>query len=559
MDFAVTGFVTNTGRISSIYKNNGDGTFSRLSDTLLSGTNFGGPDWLDFDNDGDLDLFIHGRTDDQIEYIARLYRNDGNDQFLPYFDFESLDYSAFDWGDYNNDGFSDIILTGSKYKGFATWEPVTYLYQNDGKGSFFIADSSFVQFSSGSCRFADYDNDGDLDLLLTGAATGYGVYSTIYRNDDGSFTNIEPGLTGLTTSKSAWADVDGDNDFDFVIGGSEGSISLTKAEIYDNDNNGNFTPAPLTGDPLPQVSKPSLEWADFDNDGDPDLLITGQIGLTAERNSVIYRNDGNYSFTLIDGLFTPVRNGAAGWADYDGDGDLDVLLCGVAPNNDKLLRIYRNEGTALNSRPQAPFILDAEPEDGTVMLTWGDGWDPETAEASLTYNLRVGTVPGGDDIFNAHTTGNGVRKLIRTGNTNMSTSWQLNGLDYGAYYWSVQTIDGSFMGSEFSEESMFFIGDPTGLNERLQNNNIELGTNFPNPARDHTNIPLFIPVLNMKGAITLTISDLSGKTIRKISLPDMQKGEQLIRINTSDLNPGVYFYTLRIGGALHVSKRMVVY
>src|SRR5581483_2472870 len=134
LDFALTG-MTSTGRISRIYRNNGDGTFTDLN-ANLRGLDSSKLAWVDYDNDGDLDLFLVGY--DGTNYFARLYRNDGNDTF------------------------TDTGIT------------------------------NLIGGASGAAAWADFDNDGDMDLLFAGFTgdTSSGQSSRLYRNNNGSFTNI---------------------------------------------------------------------------------------------------------------------------------------------------------------------------------------------------------------------------------------------------------------------------------------------------------------------------------------------------------------------------------
>lgn len=558
MDFIATGFVTDLGRRSIIYKNNGDGSFSSLPDSLIAGTNFGGTKWVDYDNDGDLDLFVNGRVDDQVEYISRIYRNDGNDQFSAAWDFIALDNASFDWGDYNNDGFADFILSGSEHPDFATWIPKTYLYENDQNGGFFIADSSFHSVSFGSCTFADYDNDNDLDLLITGL--GDGVRTDIYRNDNGAFIDIQAGLIGLTTSSSVWADFDNDGDFDCFIGGSEGSISLTKALMYSNEGNDTFTEVSISGDPIPQVTKPSFDVADFDNDGDMDVLLTGQIGLSAERITAIYRNEGNFSFTLLDTIFTSVREGDANWADYDNDGDLDVLLCGDKSGSTKTLKLYRNESTVANFTPIAPENLISEVIDHSVNLSWEAGFDEETPGQSLTYNIRIGSAPGLSDVFSAMSSTDGFRTLVKSGNANMNHEWTIHGLEDGQYFWSVQTIDGSYTGSFFSEESSFEVGSITNSFEFQQVDANKLHI-FPNPVSSVATISYRVDqsdlISGSNNVGKLSLFTLHGKLIRQVDLGLQTAGEYHVRLDMSDLSEGIYLCRLELGEQSRTMKLIV--
>jgi hypothetical protein len=108
--------------------------------------------------------------------------------------------------------------------------------------------------------------------------------------------------------------------------------------------------------------------------------------------------------------------------------------------------------------PTAPTGLITSVNGNSVTLSWNPATDLETPQASLTYNLRVGTTPGGSDIMSPMANSNGTRKVVQMGNVNQNTSWKLKNLKPGTYYWSTQAIDTSFEGSTFATEGSFKVG-----------------------------------------------------------------------------------------------------
>ncbi len=99
----------------------------------------------------------------------------------------ALSGSSVAWGDYDNDGDLDILLTGN-----GAGAIISRVYRND-DGTFTDIEAGLPGVASSSVAWGDYDNDGDLDILLTGVGI-----SRIYRNDDGTFTDIEAGLPGVS-------------------------------------------------------------------------------------------------------------------------------------------------------------------------------------------------------------------------------------------------------------------------------------------------------------------------------------------------------------------------
>lgn len=236
------------------------------------------------------------------------------------------------WGDYDNDGDLDILLTGAQTD--SGYIPFTRIYRNDG-GSFTDIQAGLPDVMDSSVAWGDYDNDGDLDILLTGT-TGSTLISRVYRNDRGTFTEIRTGLPGVTNSSVAWGDYDNDGDLDILLTGNTAGYLTSIASIYRNDG-GNFTDI---GVGLPDVMDSSAAWGDYDNDGDLDILLTGlsRSGWFSQ----VYRNYRG-TFTDIGAGLPEVYQSSVAWGDYDNDGDLDILLTGRDIGNNPVSRVYRND------------------------------------------------------------------------------------------------------------------------------------------------------------------------------------------------------------------------
>jgi hypothetical protein len=228
--------------------------------------------------------------------------------------------SSVAWGDYDNDGRLDILLTGGTYT-----PPVAKIYHNNGNGTFTDIGAGLRGVDFSSVAWGDYDNDGRLDILLTGEG-GYSTFiAKVYHNNgDGTFTDINAGLPGVVDSSVAWGDYDNDGRLDILLTGSAASGYIAK--VYHNNGDGTFTDigAGLTG-----VYASSVAWGDYDNDGRLDILLTGSIGYP---NSIakVYHNNSNGTFTDIGAGLTGVEYSSVAWGDYDNDGWLDILLTGYA-------------------------------------------------------------------------------------------------------------------------------------------------------------------------------------------------------------------------------------
>jgi len=401
---------------SKVYRNDGGGVFTLAASP--TGVTGGSVAWGDYDRDGDLDFALSGCDWTGIygcyRGVTKAYRNDGGVFTDAVAGLPAEIYRTLAWGDYDNDGDLDL-LAGSK------------LFRNDGGGVF----SNVWTGSGARSAWGDYDNDGDLDILMISSGSPY--VSTVYRNDGGgAFTDAAAGLVGVGGGFVAWGDYDNDGDLDILLSGSTASTPVSK--VYRNDGAGAFTGV-WTG------PSGAAAWGDYDNDGDLDFLCLSKV----------YRNDGGAGFvdagvTLPSGATSPT---SVAWGDYENDGDLDILLSGSL-----LTRVYRNDGTTANTVPSAPTGLSGV----GGSLSWAASTDAQTPAAGLTYNLRVGTTPGGVDVLSPMaSTSTGYRRVAQLGNANHGATAFLAGLSPGTYYWGVQAIDTAFAGSAFSSESTFSI------------------------------------------------------------------------------------------------------
>lgn len=350
----------------------------------LIGVQDGNLAWGDYDADGDLDLLITGNTGSAR--VARLYRNDGgvfveeSNALLP-----GVSLSSAAFVDYDGDGKLDIFLSGSAL----SVGTITRLYRNLGGGHFaWDTAAQLPGVSGGSAAWADYDGDGDPDLLLTGTASDNTRISRLYRNDgDGLFSEETLALLpGVANGSVAWADYDGDGDPDFILtGNTVGSSRISR--LYRNDGGGLFTwesNAAFLG-----VANSSVAWGDYDGDGAPDLLLTGNTG--SGLISWVYRNLGGGFFARESSAVLPgAYFSSVAWGDYDGDGAPDILLSGESDVG-KIARLYRNQGAGVFVH-DASVVLPGVARSHVVFADFDNDGDLDLALMGWTGLARIAQV-----------------------------------------------------------------------------------------------------------------------------------------------------------------------
>jgi hypothetical protein len=342
----------------------------------------GSSDWGDYDNDGDLDLLVTGG----LGMYTRLYRNDGFYTFS-YVDAGLLDVAMGDgkWGDFDNDGLLDILIAGDTDPG--NFAGTVRIYRNNGNETFtdVTGDLAFMLWCSAD--WGDFDNDGDLDFAVNGGDPVPNV--KIFRNNSGTF-ELAHSMQGGSEGSVEWGDYDNDGDLDLLVTGCRDMMMMDyRAILYINDGNSFLeVPEPVTG--LKGIRDGEAAWGDYDNDGDLDILISGvmldQNFMTDAPFTAVYRNDGSGIFTDINAPLMNLQNSSVAWGDCDLDGYLDAVVCGNTGTGD-ITKIYKFNGAVFQD-VFAP-VMDVSNSDISLANIDGD-WDLDlfvggTGSSSLLY------------------------------------------------------------------------------------------------------------------------------------------------------------------------------
>jgi hypothetical protein len=187
---------------------------------------------------------------------------------------------------------------------------------------------------------------------------------------------------------------------------------------------------------------------DWDSDGAIDLL-GGLNSIVA-----VYLNPGTGEFPTVSSSSASVRCRTLRFADFDNDGDFDVLVSNIGTSGfSGQTALFRNPWRL--SQPAPPQSLTSEADGSSVLLRW-----PAVAPlngAPVTYNVRVGTAPGRGDILSPLSRSDGRRLVPAPGNAGFANSLRLRTLPVGVYYWSVQAVDVRWHGQSWAVESSFAI------------------------------------------------------------------------------------------------------
>ncbi|MFH2009343.1 MAG: CRTAC1 family protein [bacterium] len=436
-----------------LFSNNGDGTFTEVSEQAgIAGKPTNGGIWADYDNDGHLDFYatVHnflplcsvpadcaadgytctagrcaaeGSTDPPAHDI--LWRANGDGTFTDVsetagqvYDFLPTEGAA--WGDLDGDGYVDLYV--ANYETPTSWTggalsvgTEDYLWQNNGDGTFTdISVESGIRGLSARCgrgvNWADYDDDGWLDIFVSNYRLNFNFLW--HNNGNGTFENKsgDAGVAGEVlqgawghTIGSQWGDFDNDGDWDLFTANLAHPRFIEfsdKSMLYINGGAPDYTFTDIREAAGITYYETHSDTAlgDFDNDGFLDLFVTGvYVGY----RSFLYRSNGDLTFTdetYNAGVFVDNGWGAA-WADFDNDGDLDLVSQG---------HLYRNDLDAGNwMKIRLVGVQSNRAAIGArVLVTAGDqtfmrqveGGKGTTTQNALTLHFGLGAATAADEI-----------------------------------------------------------------------------------------------------------------------------------------------------------------
>ncbi|MBW6516307.1 MAG: VCBS repeat-containing protein [Candidatus Cloacimonetes bacterium] len=454
LDILLTGYTYGEGSLNfpytEIFRNNGDGTFSNMEaglfDLGVSKAVAG-----DLNNNGWNDIAIFGYTGLGGSSYFKVYMNNGDETFTEMISgIPDLYLGDLVLGDFNKNGLLDILVAGQMQDG----QGITRIYLNNGDFTFIDLGVDIIGVTHSAVACGDLNNNGWLDIVISGRIGSFNYVAYIYMNNgDGTFTESTQPLIGLRYSSISLGDYNNDGYLDILMNGSDNSEEKYTL-IYKNNGDGTFINinADIVG-----TRQGYVAWGDFNNNGLLDFVVSGEIDNAWTTR--LFLQTGTDTFTNSNLTFVDARRSTVVPADYNNDGKLDFLLIGWAASQNYLAIIYENMIPTVNTPASAPTGLFTTLTDDGVQFNWQQATGGTTPANGLTYNLRVGTNSNGYDIVSpmAHID-TGFRRVAALGKYSFNSA-QLNDLEDGVYYWSVQAIDHIYSGSLFSTEQIFTIGD----------------------------------------------------------------------------------------------------
>ena len=361
----------------------------------------------DFDNDGRLDLVT---TSQDPAMRMAFYRNKGDGTFEEVGEKAGLGNQLGGLycvqTDFNNDGFLDILVV----RGAWLTTPVRpSLLKNNGNGTFTdvtAAAGLTTPVNAITAQWADYDNDGHLDLFI---GTEHGRHLLYHNKGDGTFEEVavKAGVagTGETCKGVAWGDFDGDGFPDLFLNCTDGP------RMYRNNGNGTFRNVTASMGIAGPRNGFSCWFFDYDNDGWPDILAHSYVlsiddcvrGLlnksTDKETGRVYRNLGGKGFQDVtkevgfDKVMAPM---GSNFADLDNDGFLDFYVGTGWPRYSALVpnRMFKNVG--------GKQFVDVSMSSGTAHLQKGHAvacgdWD---RDGNVDVFVQMGGATPGDRYHN---------------------------------------------------------------------------------------------------------------------------------------------------------------
>lgn len=542
----------------------------------------GGAGFADYDNDGDIDLIVAGRS----HFI--FYRND-NGYFTDITGQTGINFTgdclkSVVWGDYNNDGWRDVYLT--------SWYSGSRLYKNNGNGTFSDVTSSSgliipLNYQTTTAAWGDINRDGFLDIYICnyGNIEGYGEQPNYFykNNGNGTFTDITVSsgakdslykkplsIVMFDYNLDGWQDIYismdkyqrstlfknlGNGTFQDVTYSShtecyfdamgtavgdynhDGLLDMHISNgppgnaTFRNNGNGTFTDVAVSTNTTINKECWGNSFIDYDNDGWCDLYASASAGI--DMCDVLYKNNRNGTFSNIGfglGINDSTYTYGVAKGDYNNDGYPDII---ATMSRDSVAHFYKNSGGSNNwIKLKCIGVQSNRDAIGTIVSSYTAG------------DLNRQVILGGNSFLSS----DDVELIIGLGTADKADSIVIN--------WTNGHVDRSY---NIQKNGRYTAIEGSGvIGIQPISNEIPfaygLFQNYPNPFNPSTKIRFSLPE---SGNVLLKIFDISGREVKTLINHKMQAGTYEADFNASGISSGVYFYKLTSGNFTSTKKMIL--
>lgn len=362
---------------------------------------------LDYDADNDIDMLTYGLK-------SVVYLNEGNFTFNVKF-LDLPNFTLINWLDFDNDGLQEVVgsfVTGS--------DTLTCIFQRQNEWEWRPVGDT-LNLSTISIQPIDVDNNGMMDLFVSGRVNADSVYSGVLINkNDFKFTTL---LHRNWIGTSSVGDLNHDGSFDIVFSGLDGEGNAINRLLLSKNKNY------LEKDSLLAVQKAIFFPADFNSDGKNDLQFVGQY--EGERVNRVQTATAVYETLPAANLVSQH------FADLDHDGDLDIVQL---TNPDSLHFLFFENTSERNAGPSIPTKAMGIRVYDRYFLYWEPGRDDHTPSISLTYDVLLSPIQMAEfDLLTER------RLRVSHGNNGTLNFRLFNNLLETPASFAIQAIDNSFM------------------------------------------------------------------------------------------------------------------
>jgi hypothetical protein len=440
----------NSGAISKLYKNNGNETFTEVAGTPFTGVSNSSSAWGDYNNDGFIDLILCGQNANTT--ITKLYKNKGDGTFVEVINtgIDKVYSGSIAWGDYNNDGRLDVLIAGKLDANTLT----TKVFKNNGNETFSQVSSTLTGITDGIAIWGDYNKDGYSDILISGRSslTETALTTILYKNDSAKSFVAQSNyvFTGIEYSSAVWSDYDNNGTLDLFINGND-NLGKNIAKLYKNTGS-NFVEQ--TNVLLSGAGYGAILCSDFNSDGLKDIVLSGMNGTDAVCK--LYMNEGNNKFTETTTSGLPgAWESSLDIADFNNDGQPDIAISGYNNSGTRISKIFKNSNVYSNSAPSVPKIFNPKYSNGILELRWSMSSDDYTPSSGIVYNVLIKSASGAILTHYMSNIITGKRLLPTYQNAGSDTVFRIAFNGSGKHYFSVQAIDNAQNASSFAPIDSF--------------------------------------------------------------------------------------------------------